>query len=108
MRTVTNIEPNGMGTNQFFQWLEDAKAALLKVYPEDEAAVVVDWFRRIRGSHEYELMGKERVDHFLKFSHPDTEERPKFYTSVYASMMSRMWVYAPYIIQEAINEGELK
>lgn len=108
MRKVTEIQPMGSGAPGMIsqeQWSKDAYEALTKVYQPDEAKVVVEWFERIRGSEECALVGEGRVNSHIEFAYGlKTDPFP----SVYASLMSRMWIYAPYIIQEAINDGELK
>lgn len=110
MRKVTEIPAMGSGAPGMLsqkEWSKDAYEALCKVYQPDEAKVVVEWFELIRGSAERELIGSDRVDAHLTFAYGSKNDENRF-TSVYASLMSRMWIYAPYIIQEAINDGELK
>lgn len=111
MRKVTKIPDMGYSSNKDFPmitqetWNEHAREALLKVYQPDEVEIIIDWFYNIRGSAERDLVGHERVDHHVNFA---WGKDGKCFTSVYASMMSRMWIYAPYIIEEAIADGELK
>lgn len=87
-----------MGTEQNQQWLKDAKEALCKVYTEKEADIIVDWFYTIKGRKERDLVGDEKVDAHSTMIGDDIESIRFF--SVYASMMSRMWIYAPYILKE--------
>lgn len=106
MRKVHQI--GEMGTEQFASWLKDAKEALMKVYKEDEAEIIIDWFRLMKGRDEVELVGEGRVNAHLQFAYGiEGQPKPEFFTSVYQSMMSRMWIYAPYILKQAIEDGEL-
>lgn len=82
-----------MEREEYEKWLKDAMTCLMVKYTKEQAEVVVDWFKRIRGSDERDLIGSERVDHFLACM-------PDKYWSVYDSMMARLWIYAPYILEE--------
>ncbi len=92
---MTEFPP--MGINEFEDWCNDAWDALCKVYTEAESECIVDWFRHIKGSDEYELIGHERLEAFLTFSTPENVR----WFNVYSSMMSRVWIYAPYILKKA-------
>lgn len=80
------------------QWFKDAFDALSKVYTEEEANIITEWFKNIKGASELELVGADKVNAHSTMIGDDIESVWLF--SVYASMMSRMWIYAPYILRE--------
>lgn len=84
-----------MNAEQYAKWEEDARRALSGRYTAEEIEVVLDWFRRIKGSDERDLIGNDEVEAFLLFS----GARGNF--DLYNSLMARLFIYAPLILREA-------
>jgi len=82
-----------MNEEQFNKWIKDATNALMCVYSAEQAKIVVDWFETIKGRKERDLVGDTIVDkvtqHYAKTGH-----------GLYTSMMARLWLYAPAILDE--------
>lgn len=88
-----------MNKEEYLRWEADARRALAGRYSDVEIEVILDWFRNIKGSDERELIGNEEVDAMLKF----VCARERF--DLYNSLMARLFVYAPLILEEAHTQG---
>lgn len=86
-----------MNNEEYKKWEEEASRALCGKYSSSEIKVILDWFRSIKGSDERDLIGNDRVEAMLKF----VDNGPKW--SLYDSMMARLFIYAPLIIDEKNN-----
>jgi hypothetical protein len=84
-----------MTREELAKWELDAKNALLRRYREMDVHIILDWFRRIKGSDEYDLIGHDRLEAFGLFSQTEVG---KF--CLYDSLMARLWIYAPLILKE--------
>lgn len=78
-------------------FIQCATISLRFKYTEEETKIIVDWFKSIKGAGENELIGHERVGSFLKFCCAEKHDG-KF--SVFDTLMSRIWIYAPYILEQ--------
>lgn len=87
-----------MNQEEYVKWMVDATAALSRIYSAEDTEIVIEWFRHIRGSHEYELIGTDQVEAMLVFVTSGN------CFSVYNSMMARLFIYAPIILKEAHEE----
>lgn len=83
-----------MNEEEWANWETDARLALSGIYKEDEITIVLDWFRSIKGARERELIGDEAVEAMLTF----VTARGKF--NLYNSLMARIFIYAPLILEE--------
>jgi hypothetical protein len=83
-----------MTSEEFAQWESDAKRALEARYTAEEIEVVIDWFRRIKGEDERELIGNDEVEAMLVFA----GARENF--DLYNCLMARLFIYAPLILRE--------
>jgi hypothetical protein len=83
-----------MTSEEFAQWENDAKRALEARYTAEEIEVVIDWFRRIKGEDERELIGNDEVEAMLVFA----GARENF--DLYNCLMARLFIYAPLILRE--------
>lgn len=72
----------------------DMRDALERVYSEEEVGIIMDWFQTMRTGDEIELLGTRRFNAMLEFLESTYTD-----TFLYASMMSRMWQYAPLILE---------
>lgn len=92
-----------MDMEEYKKWLKDAAICLAVKYTSEEAQIIISWFVNIRGSHERELVGSNRVNAFTTFC---SHNPPDGKFSVYDTMMSRLWIYAPYILDEERKHNE--
>jgi hypothetical protein len=90
-----------MNTQEYEVWVRDARNALSGRYSEVEVNVIMDWFRRIKGQDERDLIGNAEVEAMLVFT------KPQGLFDLYNSLMARAFVYAPLILKEARELGEL-
>ena len=86
-----------MNQTDYTKWEEDAALALSGKYNQDEIEIIIDWFSRIKGSEEREMVGSEEVDAMLKFV------CAKDGFDLYNSLMARLFIYAPLILREEAN-----
>ena len=87
-----------MNEAEYKQWRDDAKDALLKLYSEEQAGVVLEWFDRIKATAEYDLLGNcARYESMVSFINTGGEEGV---WKLYNTMMARMFMYAPLILKE--------
>lgn len=83
-----------MNAEQFDQWKKDATLVLTaSKYTKEQADIITGWFSRIKGEDERELVGSDFVNTFA-------DNYPAKHFSVYDSMMARLFVYAPYILEQ--------
>jgi hypothetical protein len=90
-----------MGKEEYEKWMRDALVCLMCKYSEEQARIVLDWFEQIRSRAERDLVGDAFVDAFC-------DNLPVLHFSVYDSLMARMWIYAPYILEQAGKLGMRK
>lgn len=84
-----------MNAQQHEKFLQDLFTSMLLRYSVEEATKIVNWFRNIRGSSEFELLGRERFDGMMAFiQYHDGWD-------LYNATMARAWVYAPFILAQA-------
>lgn len=83
-----------MNEQEYKAWEAAADVALSDRYVYADRQFVLDWFRRIKGQEERELIGNEEVDAMLKF----VCARGNF--DMYNSLMARLFIYAPLILKE--------
>jgi hypothetical protein len=76
-------------------WEDDARVALSGKYNPGEVKIIMDWFRYMKGSDEYELMGEAAVEGILTATRAMGES-----WSLYNSLMARLFIYAPLILKE--------
>jgi hypothetical protein len=81
-----------MNKQEYLKWQIDATFALAGIYTKAEIVKIMLWFDNIRGRHERDLVGDASVDAFLTFHIGDK------HWNLYNSLMSRLFVYAPYIL----------
>jgi hypothetical protein len=86
-----------MNKEEYAQWELDASAALSKRYSYNKIMIILKWFRTIKTSKEIELVGLEKLKDVIRLN-----SGPHF--SLYATLMMRVWVYAPYIIEKCKSE----
>lgn len=84
-----------MNQQDYCIWEEDARRALSGRYAFADRETILDWFRRIDGANERDLIGSEAVDAIQVF----TGARAQF--DRYNSLMARLFIYAPLILNEA-------
>lgn len=92
-----------MNHEECLKWEEDARAALLRIYSSEETEKILDWFRRIKGSNERDLIGDQAVEAMLVFvSVRGRKDRPFSFGArdLYNSLMARLFIYAPFILEE--------
>lgn len=90
-----------MNAEQYAAWEQDAARALSGRYTPQEVAIIIRWFSFIKGAGERDLVGDEAVEAMLVF----VGARGRF--DVYNSLMARLFIYAPFIIEEARQRQEL-
>lgn len=84
-----------MNYEEYQKWYKDAETCLSLRYNADDTKIIMDWFSRIKGQCERELIGNDAVDAMLTF----VTAGGKF--DVYNSLMCRLFIYAPLILEEA-------
>lgn len=82
-----------MNEREYLNWEQDVLHCLSVKYSEEEIWQILYWFQNIRSSGERDLIGQKRIDAFQKFF-PYNDK-----WNLYDSMMVRVWVYAPYILE---------
>ncbi len=88
-----------MNEKEYLKWQQDARRALSGRYSDDEIDIVLSWFRGIKGQAERDMVGSAEVDAMLVF----VSAGKRF--DMYNSLMARLFVYAPFILDEAKAEG---
>ena len=88
-----------MNHEEYLRWDADANRALAGKYTQEERAIILRWFRNIKGQEERELIGNEEVEAMLTF----VGAAGNF--DVYNSMMARLFIYAPLILKEERQES---
>ena len=83
-----------MNETEYAKWKIDANRALSGKYTEAESEIILDWFNNIKGSEERYLVGNEAVDAMLTFVAANGKH------DLYNSLMSRLFIYAPLILEE--------
>lgn len=83
-----------MNEQEYRKWEQDALRALSGKYSEQQALAVIDWFSRIKGSTEIELLGVDRAGAMLKF----VDNGADF--DLYDTLMARLFIYAPLILKQ--------
>ena len=86
-----------MNSQEYYQWRQDAKDALMKLYSEEEAGIVLNWFDMIKGAKEHELLGQEKFEAMVAFTGIGIEQKV---WKLYNTMMARLFMYAPLILKE--------
>ena len=81
-----------MNEHEYLKWKLDATIALLAIYSKEDTVKILNWFDNIKGSAERDLVGETCVNAFQIF-HTNGK-----HWNLYNSLMSRLFVYAPYII----------
>lgn len=82
-----------MNEKEYFKWRLDAAFSLAGIYSREEIVKILAWFDNIKGSSERELVGEEALEGFTKF-HTNGK-----HWNLYNSLMSRLFVYAPFILE---------
>ena len=85
-----------MNELEYKQWRLDAAMCLSCKYSESEVLTILRWFDRIKGAGERDLIGELRLNAFSDFSSAEPSDGK---WSLYNSLMSRLWIYAPYILE---------
>ena len=89
----------GMNERELKQWFQNASDALRKAgYSQHEIDAILSWFWYIRGSAERALIGDEAVNALSKINDFILERTGAF--NLYNSLMSRLFIYAPLILNE--------
>lgn len=83
-----------MNKQEYQKWEDDARLALSGKYTADEAGIILDWFRNIKGAGERDLIGHDAVEAMLTF----VAAQDNF--DLYSSLMARLFIYAPLILRE--------
>ncbi len=83
-----------MNLEQLKVWERDADVALSGRYNAEERAIIMDWFRHIKGQDERDLIGNEQVEAMLVFVTAGGKH------DTYNSLMARLFIYAPFILEE--------
>ena len=83
-----------MDSIQYKQWETDADRALSGKYNSEEREIILEWFRRIKGQDERDLIGNDGVEAMLTF----VAAADNF--DLYNSLMARLFIYAPLILRE--------
>lgn len=86
-----------MNPDEYLKWQEDAYSALIRVYTEADTIKILDWFKYIKGSEERDLVGNRIVDSFDCIYQAWNNGSDS--SSIYHSMMVRLWVYSPFIVK---------
>lgn len=89
-----------MNREEYARWEADADRALSGRYTPQERAIILAWFRSIKGQDERELIGNEQVEAMLVF----VTAAGNF--DLYNSLMARLFIYAPLILREDREERE--
>jgi hypothetical protein len=93
-----------MNQEEYQQWRIEAFAALTASrYTKEEADIIIDWMDRIKASNERELLGDKRFQAMIEYYEVDNGEIKDW--SLYNSLMSRMWNFAPFILREERRWG---
>ena len=82
-----------MDQEEYKKWENDAKHCLSVKYNQEEIGRILEWFRSIKASDERDLIGSDRVESFSQFYGYNKN------WNLYDSLMARLWVYAPYILE---------
>jgi hypothetical protein len=87
-----------MNEQEYAQWRVDAmKAMERRGYTSKEIVAILLWFDYIKGSNERDLIGEDRLNAFAVFSAADPMDGK---WNLYDSLMARLFIYAPYIVEE--------
>jgi hypothetical protein len=91
-----------MNEEQYKKWSKDACEAMKRRgYTSQEIIILLCWFDCIKGSNERDLIGDARLTAFGIFSCAEPMDNK---WSLYDSMMARLFIYAPYILEEYYAE----
>jgi len=91
-----------MNEQELKKWFVDARIVLSTCgYSEEETKIILDWFHHIRGSDERVLIGDAAVDAHSLICDAIIERTGKF--NLYNSLMWRLIMYAPLILDEWKN-----
>ena len=90
-----------MNQQEYTRWEEDARRALSGRYSASEIDIILHWFRNIKGSGERDLIGDNEVEAMLVF----TGARDRH--DLYNSLMARLFVYAPLILEEDAEDARV-
>ena len=82
-----------MNQEEYKVWEQDAARALSGRYNQAEIETVLEWFRRIKGAEERDLIGHDEVEAMLLF----VQAQGNF--DLYNSLMARLFIYAPLILK---------
>ena len=87
-----------MNEIEYAKWRKDAGEAMgRRGYTIGEIVYLLNWFDRIKGSGERDLIGEARLNAFSVFSCAKPMDGK---WNLYDSMMARLFIYAPYIVEE--------
>lgn len=86
-----------MNPQQMKRWLADAYNMLVNsgIYSSDEAKYIVEWFKHMRASDEYELMGEDVMAAYIDLSDSLPPNGLELHQWLYGNMSARLWMYAP-------------
>lgn len=79
---------------EYRKWEAEARVALACRYTTEETDEVLNWFRTIKGSKERDLIGSDAMEGMLTFV------AAKGGFDIYNSLMARLFIYAPLILQK--------
>lgn len=82
-----------MNQEEFKVWEHDAARALSGRYNQEEIETVLEWFRRIKGAEERDLIGDKALEGMSAF----VAAKDNF--DLYNSLMARLFIYAPLILK---------
>lgn len=82
-----------MDAVNYKQWRIDAGVALRCRYSNEEAITIITWMDNSLGKWEYALVGRDVMEAI------QTIDESHHY-NLYNSLMMRMWLYAPYILND--------
>jgi hypothetical protein len=85
-----------MFEKEYYQFIGHLRAAMSNRYQPHEVEKIVDFFNRIKGGREYDLVGEEMMTTITNLRDLKIKSQP---FDLYEDMMMRAWIYAPYILK---------